>query len=196
MRRAAVLSSDGLDASVGTTPLAPRSRCKPSKRTGWGCRKTSRTVRLPWPCGRSSSSICPNFRQSYRRAASGETEPGEDPGGAGLAIPRDGEFFAETMKVRHVQEKQSARDPCGSGRLQHNGNLVLTWCIGNVVGKADRRGTCVRPRLVQTDAAVALMVAIGRAMADEEARGLQNQRRCTSPLGVGADCSPSTEAAA
>jgi phage terminase large subunit-like protein len=27
-----------------------------------------------------------------------------------------------------------------AGSLRHDGNPVLTWCIGNVVGKADRRG--------------------------------------------------------
>ena len=27
-----------------------------------------------------------------------------------------------------------------SGRLRHDGNPVLEWCLGNVVGRADRRG--------------------------------------------------------
>jgi hypothetical protein len=27
-----------------------------------------------------------------------------------------------------------------AGRLEHDGSPVLEWCIGNVVGKADRRG--------------------------------------------------------
>ena len=46
-----------------------------------------------------------------------------------------------------------------SGRLQHDGNPVLEWCVGNVVGKADRRGnlypTKQRPDQ-KIDAAVAL----------------------------------------
>ena len=54
-----------------------------------------------------------------------------------------------------------------AGRLRHDGNPVLTWCIGNVVGKADRRGnlypTKSRPDQ-KIDAAVALMMAIGRTM--------------------------------
>ncbi len=54
-----------------------------------------------------------------------------------------------------------------SGRLEHDGNPVLEWCLGNVVGKADRRGnlypTKARPEQ-KIDAAVALMMAIGRAM--------------------------------
>ncbi|TDH59007.1 terminase large subunit [Dankookia rubra] len=54
-----------------------------------------------------------------------------------------------------------------AGRLEHDGNPVLEWCLGNVVGKADRRGnlypTKARPEQ-KIDAAVALMMAIGRAM--------------------------------
>jgi phage terminase large subunit-like protein len=64
-----------------------------------------------------------------------------------------------------------------AGRLRHDGNPVLTWCIGNVVGKADRRGnlypTKSRPDR-KIDAAVALMMAVGRAMVeDEQAKGLE-----------------------
>jgi phage terminase large subunit-like protein len=63
-----------------------------------------------------------------------------------------------------------------AGRLRHNGNPLLIWCVGNVVGRADRRGnlypTKSRPDQ-KTDAAVALMIAIGRAMVeDEERKGL------------------------
>ena len=54
---------------------------------------------------------------------------------------------------------------------------MLEWCLGNVVGKADRRGnlypTKQRPEQ-KIDAAVALMMAIGRAMIEnEDARGLE-----------------------
>jgi phage terminase large subunit-like protein len=56
-----------------------------------------------------------------------------------------------------------------SGRLRHDGNPVLAWCVGNVVGKADRRAnlypTKQRPEQ-KIDAAVALMMAVGRAMSD------------------------------
>jgi phage terminase large subunit-like protein len=63
-----------------------------------------------------------------------------------------------------------------AGRLHHDGNPVLTWCIGNVLGKPDRRGnlypTKSRPEQ-KIDAAVALMMAMGRAMVeDEQAKGL------------------------
>lgn len=63
-----------------------------------------------------------------------------------------------------------------AGRLRHDGNPVLEWCLGNVVGKADRRGnlypTKQRPDQ-KIDAAVALMMAVGRAMTvDEDQAGL------------------------
>ncbi|TDH58271.1 terminase large subunit [Dankookia rubra] len=58
-----------------------------------------------------------------------------------------------------------------AGRLRHDGNPVLEWCMGNVVGKPDRRGnlypTKQRPEQ-KIDAAVALMMAIGRAMAADD----------------------------
>jgi phage terminase large subunit-like protein len=52
---------------------------------------------------------------------------------------------------------------------------VLTWCISNVVEKADRCDdlypTKCRPDQ-KIDAAVALMMAVGRAMVeDEQAKG-------------------------
>jgi phage terminase large subunit-like protein len=57
-----------------------------------------------------------------------------------------------------------------SGRLRHDGNPVLEWCMGNVVGKPDRRGNLYpakqRPEQ-KIDAAVALMMAVGRAMAED-----------------------------
>jgi phage terminase large subunit-like protein len=68
---------------------------------------------------------------------------------------------------------------------------MLERCPGNVVGKADGRGnlypTKNRPDQ-KIDAAVALMMAMGRAMVeDEEARGLEgfltnlSERRSASP---------------
>jgi phage terminase large subunit-like protein len=63
-----------------------------------------------------------------------------------------------------------------SGRLQHDDNPVLEWCVGNVVGKEDRRGnlypTKQRPEQ-KIDAAIALMMAIGRAMGKDENAGLE-----------------------
>jgi phage terminase large subunit-like protein len=59
-----------------------------------------------------------------------------------------------------------------SGRLRHDGNPVLEWCIGNVVGHYDARAN-VFPRKSRPeqkiDAAMALIMAIGRATQDEGA---------------------------
>ena len=61
-----------------------------------------------------------------------------------------------------------------SGRLRHDGNPVPEWCVGNVVGRPDRRGNLYpakqRPEQ-KIDAAVALMMAVGRAMAEDTSEG-------------------------
>ncbi len=56
-----------------------------------------------------------------------------------------------------------------SGRLLHDGNPVLAWCVGNVVGQEDRRGNLfpAKVRENRIDAAVALMMAVGRAQASD-----------------------------
>jgi phage terminase large subunit-like protein len=62
-----------------------------------------------------------------------------------------------------------------SGRLRHDDNPVLEWCLGNVVGKANRPGNLYptkSPLDQKIDAAVALMMAMGRTMTeDEDAKG-------------------------
>ena len=54
-----------------------------------------------------------------------------------------------------------------ANRIRHDGNGPLAWCIGNVVGHTDARDN-VYPRKARPenkiDAAVALIMAIGRAM--------------------------------
>src|SRR5918993_1098781 len=56
-----------------------------------------------------------------------------------------------------------------SGRLRHDGNPMFGWCIGNVVGQEDRCGNLfpTKQRDAKIDAAVALLMAIGRAQASE-----------------------------
>ena len=56
-----------------------------------------------------------------------------------------------------------------AGRLAHDGHPVLAWCIGNVVRQEDRRGNLVPTKQHdgKIDAAVALLMAIGRAQASE-----------------------------
>ena len=67
-----------------------------------------------------------------------------------------------------------------SGRPRHDDNSVLEWCLGNVVRKADRRGNLYPANLrpdQKIDAAAAVMMALGRAMVeDEEANGLEGFR--------------------
>ena len=61
-----------------------------------------------------------------------------------------------------------------SGRLRHNGNPVLEWCVGSVVGKPDRRGNLYpatqRPEQ-KINAAVAFMMVVGRAMTEDTGGG-------------------------
>ncbi|WP_244566764.1 terminase TerL endonuclease subunit, partial [Escherichia coli] len=59
-----------------------------------------------------------------------------------------------------------------SGRFHHDGNPIMTWCIGNVVGKTiPGNDDVVKPVKEQAenkiDGAVALIMAIGRAMLKE-----------------------------
>jgi phage terminase large subunit-like protein len=56
-----------------------------------------------------------------------------------------------------------------SGRLAHDSNPVLAWCVGNVVGQEDRRGNLfpAKVRENRIDAAVALMMAVGRMQASD-----------------------------
>ncbi|PLW77079.1 terminase [Cohaesibacter celericrescens] len=60
------------------------------------------------------------------------------------------------------------------GRLHHDGNAVLTWMMSNVIAKADANDN-VFPRKPSVekkiDGAVALIMALGMAMADEPDEG-------------------------
>lgn len=69
------------------------------------------------------------------------------------------QFFSEPTKELEAAIR--------SGRLHHDGNGVLAWCIGNVVGHYDARGN-VYPRKARPenkiDAAIALIMGIARCM--------------------------------
>jgi phage terminase large subunit-like protein len=56
-----------------------------------------------------------------------------------------------------------------SGRLRTDGNPVLAWCVGNVVGRRTGAGNLfpTKQRDGKIDAAVALLMAVGRAQASE-----------------------------
>ena len=60
-------------------------------------------------------------------------------------------------------------------RSRHDGNPMLASCLGNVLGKVDRRGN-LYPTKQQADqkidVAVALMMAIGWAISEDADRGL------------------------
>lgn len=66
-----------------------------------------------------------------------------------------------------------------SGRFHHDGNPIMTWCISNVVGKyLPGNDDVVRPIKEaaenKIDGAVALIMAVGRAMLNEPANFLSN----------------------
>ncbi|NDL30848.1 terminase large subunit, partial [Photorhabdus laumondii subsp. laumondii] len=66
-----------------------------------------------------------------------------------------------------------------SERFHHDGNPIMTWCIGNVVGKyLPGNDDVVRPIKEQPenkiDGAVALMMAIGRAMLNDNEENLSD----------------------
>lgn len=66
-----------------------------------------------------------------------------------------------------------------AGRLRHDGNPVLEWCIGNLVGRYDARGN-VYPKKERPenkiDAAVALIMCIGRAMVGDPSESIYAKR--------------------
>ena len=75
------------------------------------------------------------------------------------------EFRALTQNVSEPTKELEAA--MRGERLQHDGNPVLTWCIGNVVGRYDARGNVFPKKARQEnkiDAAWALVSAIARCM--------------------------------
>jgi phage terminase large subunit-like protein len=89
------------------------------------------------------------------------------------------EFRANTQNFSEPTKELDAA--MRSRRIEHDGNPVLEWCIGNVVGRYDARAN-VYPRKARPeqkiDAAIALIMAIARCMAAKptvsvyETRGL------------------------
>ena len=71
-----------------------------------------------------------------------------------------------------------------AGRVRHDGDPALGRCLGNVVGKVDRRGNLfpTKQRDGKIDAAVALLMAIGRAQASEADLQLDISAFPTDPL--------------
>jgi phage terminase large subunit-like protein len=77
------------------------------------------------------------------------------------------EFRATTANFSEATKELDAA--MRSGRVRHDGNGVLTWCIGNVVGHYDARSN-VYPRKARPenkiDAATATIMAIARCMTE------------------------------
>jgi phage terminase large subunit-like protein len=71
-----------------------------------------------------------------------------------------------------------------AGRLRHDGNPVLGWCVGNVVGQEDRRGNLfpTKQRDAKIDAAVAFMMASRRYQAAEAEPRPDTTASFTNPL--------------
>jgi phage terminase large subunit-like protein len=88
------------------------------------------------------------------------------------------EFRASTQNFSEPTKELDAA--MQAGRLAHDGNPVLEWCIGNVVGRYDARGN-VYPRKTRPenkiDAAVASIMAIGRCMAARPKASIYETRR-------------------
>lgn len=78
------------------------------------------------------------------------------------------EFRATTQNFSEPTKELDAA--MRAGRIVHDGNPVLEWCVGNVVGRYDARANVYpkksRPEQ-KIDAAIALIMAVGRAMAAE-----------------------------
>jgi phage terminase large subunit-like protein len=79
------------------------------------------------------------------------------------------EFRATTQNLSPAVIESDAA--MRAGRLRHDANPVLEWCLSNVFGKAGRRGNLYPTKLrseQKIDAAIALMMAIGRAMTEDQ----------------------------
>jgi len=87
------------------------------------------------------------------------------------------EFRATTQNFSEPTKELDAA--IQAGRLRHDGNGALAWCVGNVVGHYDARGN-VYPRKARPenkiDAAVALIMAIARAMTHVETTSVYESR--------------------
>jgi phage terminase large subunit-like protein len=87
------------------------------------------------------------------------------------------EFRASTQNFSEPTKELDAA--IRSGRLQHDGNPVLEWCMGNVVGRYDARAN-VYPRKQRPeqkiDAAIALVMAVGRCMTDFQGPSVYESR--------------------
>ena len=94
-------------------------------------------------------------------------------GGVALVQELTGNGYEnQTVQIRQGAKTQSApmqevEAAVLDGRLHHDGNPLLRWCVGNVIARADRNGNIAPDREndgKKIDAAVALINAMVRAM--------------------------------
>lgn len=103
---------------------------------------------------------------------------GVDPYNAIYLITRMQNFLGPDCVVEVPQTVQNLSEPMKevqamieAGRIHHDGNPLFAWAIGNVTAKEDRNAN-VFPRKERAaskiDPAIALIIAVGRAMNSEE----------------------------
>ena len=119
---------------------------------------------------------CRRFRvRSMAYDPWGSTQLAQRLGSLGVPVI---EFRSNTQNFSEPTKELEAA--IRAGRIRHDGNGPLAWCVGNVVGHFDARGN-VYPRKARPenkiDAAVALIMAIARSMQPKptsvyETRGL------------------------
>ena len=87
------------------------------------------------------------------------------------------EFRANTQNFSEPTKELDAA--MQAGRIEHDGNPVLEWCLGNVVGRYDARSN-VYPRKSKPeqkiDAAITLIMGVARSMAARPARSVYETR--------------------
>jgi phage terminase large subunit-like protein len=85
------------------------------------------------------------------------------------------EFRASTQNFSEPTKELDAA--MQAGRIEHDGNPVLEWCLGNVVGHYDARSN-VYPRKARPenkiDAAIATIMGIARCLAAKETESAYN----------------------
>ena len=95
------------------------------------------------------------------------------------------EFRATTQNFSEPTKELDAA--MRAGRIQHDGDPVLEWAIGNVVGRYDARAN-VYPRKSRVenkiDPAVALIMTIGRCLANNEEESNYNNPATRSSIWI------------
>jgi phage terminase large subunit-like protein len=97
-------------------------------------------------------------------------------------VPQTTKYLSEPMKWLAAY--------ADAGRLHHNGDPVLTWCVSNVVCKEDANGN-IFPRKEREenkiDAAVAMILAFSRVLMGDADTGSVYDRRGLAVIGLETD---------